>query len=136
VHVCHLNRLTYDRLATAFRCEFYIQKKSSVGSTNDGALRMLSRQKVIETLLTYQQQIQAFAVKTLFLFGSVARDEAGADSDVDLLVEFEKPVGLFTFIELKDYQEEILNCSVDLGTPQSLRPYLKDVVLREAVRAF
>jgi predicted nucleotidyltransferase len=44
-------------------------------------------------------------------------------------------VGLFTFIELKDYLEEILNCSVDLGTPQSLRPYLKDIVLREAVRA-
>jgi len=97
---------------------------------------MLSRQNVIEMLLNHQQQIQAFSVKTLFLFGSVARDEAGADSDVDLLVEFEKPVGLFTFIELKDYLEEILNCSVDLGTPQSLRPYLKDIVLREAVRAF
>lgn len=97
---------------------------------------MLSQQKVLEILLIHRPQIQAFAVKTLFLFGSVARDEAGADSDVDLLVEFEKPVGLFTFIELKDYLEEILNCSVDLGTPQSLRPYLKDIVLREAVRAF
>lgn len=101
-----------------------------------GALKMLSRQTVIETLLAHQQQIQTFAVKTLFLFGSVARDEAGADSDVDLLVEFEKPVGLFTFIELKDYLEEILNCSVDLGTPQSLRPCLRDIVLRGAVRAF
>jgi predicted nucleotidyltransferase len=115
---------------------FDITEKSRVGSSNDGALKMLSRQTAIETLLTHQQQIQAFSVKTLFLFGSVARDEAGADSDVDLLVEFEKPVGLFTFIELKDYLEEILNCSVDLGTPQSLRPYLKDIVLREAVRAF
>ncbi|NJL98662.1 MAG: nucleotidyltransferase family protein [Synechococcaceae cyanobacterium SM2_3_2] len=97
---------------------------------------MLNRQTVIQTLINHRVQLQGFAVKTLLLFGSVARDEAQADSDVDLLVEFDKPVGLFTFVELKDYLENILNCSVDLGTPQSLRPTLRDVVLREAVRAF
>ncbi|TVQ16846.1 MAG: nucleotidyltransferase [Leptolyngbya sp. DLM2.Bin15] len=97
---------------------------------------MLSRQMVLHVLTTHQEQIQAFAVKTLLLFGSVARDEAHAESDVDLLVEFERPVGLLTFIGLKEYLEEILNCSVDLGTPQSLRPTLRDVVLKEAVRAF
>jgi uncharacterized protein len=97
---------------------------------------MLSRQKVMQVLSTHQEELQGFAVKTLLLFGSVARDEAHAQSDVDLLVEFENPVGLLTFIGLKDYLEEILNCSVDLGTPQSLRPAMKDVVLREAIRAF
>ncbi len=97
---------------------------------------MLSRQIVIQTLVNHQEQLKRFAVRTLLLFGSVARDEAHAESDVDLLVEFEKPVGLFTFIELKEYLEEILNCPVDLGTPQSLRPALKDAVLKEAIRAF
>ncbi|MCU0525499.1 MAG: nucleotidyltransferase family protein [Elainella sp. Prado103] len=97
---------------------------------------MLSRQIVIQTLVNHQEQLKRFAVSTLLLFGSVARDEAHAESDVDLLVEFEKPVGLFTFIELKEYLEEILNCSVDLGTPQSLRPTLREVVLKEAIRAF
>jgi hypothetical protein len=97
---------------------------------------MLSRQIVIQTLVNHQEPLKRFAVSTLLLFGSVARDEAHAESDVDLLVEFEKPVGLFTFIGLKDYLEEILNCSVDLGTPQSLRPHLREVVLKEAVRAF
>jgi len=97
---------------------------------------MLSRQIVIQTLVNHQEQLKRFAVRTLLLFGSVARDEAHAESDVDLLVEFEKPVGLFTFIELKEYLEEILNCPVDLGTPQSLRPHLREVVLKEAVRAF
>jgi predicted nucleotidyltransferase len=97
---------------------------------------MLNRQMVTQTLSAHQEQIQAFAVKTLLLFGSVARDEARANSDVDLLVEFEKPVGLITFIGLKDYLEEILNCSVDLGTPQSLHPHLREVVLKEAIRAF
>lgn len=97
---------------------------------------MLSRQRVIDILENHQESLKRFSVKTLLLFGSVARDEADAGSDVDLLVEFEKPVGLFTFIELKEYLEEILNCSVDLGTPQSLRPTLRDGVLKEAIRAF
>ncbi|WAS04853.1 nucleotidyltransferase family protein [Gloeomargaritales cyanobacterium VI4D9] len=97
---------------------------------------MLSRQLVIQTLVNHKEQLKRFAVSTLLLFGSVARDEAHPESDVDLLVEFEKPVGLFTFIELKEYLEEILHCPVDLGTPQSLRPALKDAVLEEAIRAF
>jgi predicted nucleotidyltransferase len=53
-----------------------------------------------------------------------------------LLVEFEKPVGLFTFLGLKHYLEDILGCSVDLGTPDSLKPALKEAVLQEAIRAF
>jgi predicted nucleotidyltransferase len=74
--------------------------------------------------------------KSLMLFGSVARDEAQTDSDVDLLVEFDRPVGLFTFVRLKRYLEEILESSVDLGTPDSLKPYLREPVFREAIRAF
>lgn len=70
------------------------------------------------------------------IFGSVARDEAQLESDVDLLVEFDRPVGLFTFVRLKRYLEEILASSVDLGTPDSLKPYLQESVFREAVRAF
>lgn len=97
---------------------------------------MLSRQLVINTLEHHRESLKKFAVKRILLFGSVARDEANTESDVDLLVEFERPVGLFTFIELKEYLEQILNCSVDLGTPQSLRSTLREVVLKEAIRAF
>lgn len=97
---------------------------------------MLSRQLVINTLENHRESLKKFAVKGILLFGSVARDEANMESDVDLLVEFERPVGLFTFIELKEYLEQILKCSVDLGTPQSLRSTLREVVLEEAIRAF
>lgn len=55
---------------------------------------------------------------------------------MDVLVEFDRPVGLFTLLGLKSYLEELLGCAVDVGTAKSLRPYLKDVVLQEAVRAF
>ncbi|QEQ00793.1 nucleotidyltransferase family protein [Thermosynechococcus sp. CL-1] len=97
---------------------------------------MVTPQLVINTLENHRESLKKFAVKTLQLFGSVARDEAHAESDVDLLVAFERPVGLFTFIELKEYLEEILNYSVDLGTPQSLRSRLREEVLKEAIRAF
>jgi predicted nucleotidyltransferase len=50
-------------------------------------------------------------------------------------VEFDRPVGLFTFVRLKRYLEEIFNTSVDLGTPDSLKPYLQELVTREAIRA-
>lgn len=97
---------------------------------------MMQRQQVSEILSRHAIQLKEFKVKSLMLFGSVARDEANADSDVDLLVEFEKPVGLLTFVGLQQFLEEILNRSVDLGTPDSLKPYLKDNVLREAVSVF
>ncbi len=91
-------------------------------------------EEAIAILNTHQQQLKEFKVKSLTIFGSVARDEASLDSDVDLLVEFEKPVGLFTFIRLQRYLENILGRSVDLGTPDSLKPYLREPVLKEAVR--
>ncbi|MDY6786062.1 MAG: nucleotidyltransferase family protein [Cyanobacteriota bacterium] len=96
----------------------------------------MDKQQILKSLGDRKEQLHDFAVKTLWLFGSVARDEAHAESDVDLLVEFEKPVGLLTFIRLKQYLEESLSCSVDLGTPNSLRPDLKETVLKEAIRAF
>jgi uncharacterized protein len=96
----------------------------------------MRRQEALTILVNHQNALKDFGVKSLMLFGSVARDEARTDSDIDLLVEFERPVGLFTFVRLKRYLEEILESSVDLGTPDSLKPYLQEPVFREAIRAF
>ena len=57
------------------------------------------------------------------------------ESDVDLLVEFSVPVGLFEFVRLRRFLEEILGARVDLVTPGALKPQLRQAVLREAVRA-
>ena len=76
---------------------------------------------------------EKYGVKSLALFGSVARDEARPDSDVDLLVEFDRPVGLFAFIGLQQFLETLLGCKVDLGTPRSLKPRVKERVLQEAI---
>jgi hypothetical protein len=95
----------------------------------------MKKSEVISILKSHRKELEEhFNVSSLSLFGSVARDEASADSDVDLLVEFSRPVGLFQFIELQQRLEELLDCKVDLGTARSLKPRIKDQVLQEAVR--
>ena len=76
---------------------------------------------------------QQFGVKSLLLFGSVARDEATSSSDVDFLVEFNRPVGYFGLFALQDYLEKLLGCSVDIGTPESLKPYIKERIMGETI---
>ena len=95
----------------------------------------MKREQAIDLLHQKQDELSTrFHVASLSLFGSVARDEARMESDVDILVEFSQPVGLFHFIELKQYLEEVLGCSVDLGTPRSLKPYIKESIIQEAIR--
>lgn len=93
----------------------------------------MKRDEVIRILSAHRAELQSrYGVSRLGLFGSVARDEAGPDSDVDLLVEFDRPIGL-RFFELQDYFESLLHCSVDLGTPQSLKPRIRERVLAETI---
>jgi predicted nucleotidyltransferase len=66
------------------------------------------------------------------VFGSIARQQAGPDSDVDLLVDLKPGVGL-EFVELWDELENLLGRDVDLATENSLHWYIKERVLREAV---
>ena len=80
---------------------------------------------------------QKFGVATISIFGSVARNEAGPESDVDILVDYlpNTRVGLFDFSRLQSELEQLLKCKVDLATPEALRREMKDDILREAVRA-
>jgi hypothetical protein len=94
----------------------------------------MRRKDVLAILNKHEDELrEKYGVESLSLFGSVARDEARPNSDVDLLVEFNRPVGLFGLIALQQHLEELFGCKVDLGTPRSLRAGLKERVLREAV---
>ena len=96
----------------------------------------MKRDEVLAIVAAHREQLQKMGVKSLQLFGSVARDEAGPDSDVDFLVEFNQPVGLFEFIEVRLYLEDILGCSVDMGTQDALREHLREPVLTDLIYAF
>ena len=74
-----------------------------------------------------------FGVKPLFLFGCVARNEATSTSDVDLLVEFNRPVGYFGLFTLQDHLEKLFGCPVDLSTPDSLKPYMRERVMGDLI---
>jgi hypothetical protein len=95
----------------------------------------MEREKTIALLKLRKRQLKKFGVRSISLFGSVARNQARKRSDVDLLVEFERTVGLFEFVRLKLYLEELLGRKVDLVTPEALRKELRERILREAIRA-
>ena len=95
----------------------------------------MRRDEALRLLAAHREEIGRFGVKSLAIFGSVARDQAGPNSDVDVLVEFSVPVGLFTFLRLQHYLEDMLGRRVDLATPDALRESMREQVLREAVRA-
>ena len=94
----------------------------------------MKRDDAIQILNQRRSELaEQYGVKSLALFGSVARDEATPASDVDLLVEFDRPVGLFGLFALQDRLEEMLSCPVDLGTPGSLKPHLRPKVIEECI---
>lgn len=96
---------------------------------------MMRRDDALRILAEHRAEIQRFGVRTISIFGSVARDEAGPDSDVDILIEVSPPFGYFQFFELEEYLGQIMGRPVDLFTPGSLRPNIRAEVMKEAVRA-
>lgn len=76
---------------------------------------------------------EKYQVEKLGIFGSVARDENTAESDIDILVEFKNPVGFFHFIRLENYLSQILGRKVDLISKKALKAAIKEDVLKELV---
>jgi hypothetical protein len=95
----------------------------------------VTRREALDIIAAHRDELYRRGVGTLALFGSVARDEAADGSDVDLLVEFAEPVGLFEFLDLKEFLESILGHQVDLVPRSSIKRQLKDQILAEAVDA-
>lgn len=89
------------------------------------ALRLLKERKA--------ELAREYGVVDLALFGSVARDDAGEASDVDILVKFDGPATSARYFGLQFELEDLLGCSVDLVTDKALRPELRPYVEREAI---
>lgn len=76
---------------------------------------------------------EKFKVKTIGVFGSYVRGEQKRNSDVDVLVEFEAPVGLFEFIKLENYLSDLLGVKVDLVSKKALKPHIGEHIMQEVI---
>jgi len=74
-----------------------------------------------------------FKVKSIGVFGSYVRGEQKRGSDVDVLVEFEEPIGLFEFMDLEDYLSKLLGIKVDLVSKKALKPHIGERILQEVI---
>jgi len=89
----------------------------------------------IKKTLSEQKPILAkkFNVKEIALFGSYVRGENKKDSDIDILVEFSSPIGLFDFMDCEEYIEKILGVKVDLVSKKALKPIIGKRILKEKI---
>ncbi len=96
----------------------------------------MSSLKTIEKTLKRNKPMlmERFKVKSIGVFGSYARAEEDADSDVDILVELAEPIG-WEIVDLKDYLEDVLGLRVDIVTTKALRRELSETIMKEVVFA-
>ena len=94
----------------------------------------MKRSKVLEVLTRVKPDlVRRFRVVQLRLFGSIARDEARPDSDVDIVVSFDGPATSQRYFGVQFQLEDALGCSVDLVTEKALRRELRPFIEQEAV---
>jgi len=100
---------------------------------NSKDMRKLDALKLVQSR---QEELRQLGVRSLNLFGSVARDRANSQSDIDILVELDESIGFFEFFRIKHYLEDLFQCPVDLGTVDALKEHLREPILEEAVHVF
>jgi hypothetical protein len=111
-----------------------------IGRHEEKAVIWLARDDMPENLFTQREVLIQFCethrIRRLSLFGSMARGNAGPESDIDLLIEFERGAepGLIGLANLEiEFSHLLAGRRVDLRTPGDLSPYFRDEVLRDAI---
>ncbi len=92
------------------------------------------KEEILETIEANRGKIRGFGVKKLGIFGSFARDEAVADSDLDFIVEFEKKT-FDSYMDLKFFLEDLFDCRVDLVLSDKIKPRIKTPILKATIYA-
>lgn len=93
----------------------------------------MQRDTVLAILEQHRTSLKALGIRSLSLFGSVARDQANPNSDVDLLVDLEPPLTFDRYMDAKFYLEDQLGTRVDLVSWRSIKPQIRDVIEQEAI---
>ena len=87
--------------------------------------------KKINTQLSFLKN--KYHIKRMGIFGSAVRNDWKKESDIDILVEFDSPIGFFDFIRLENFLSQILHQKVDLVSKKALKPAIKEDVLKETI---
>lgn len=95
-------------------------------------------QYVLATLRAHEADLRRLGVAHAAVFGSVARGEAGAESDIDVLVDLDEnqPIGIFEYARMKLYINQLLEGSSDVVNRRTLKPLLRKSILHDAIHAF
>ncbi|MBD2327765.1 nucleotidyltransferase family protein [Alkalinema sp. FACHB-956] len=93
----------------------------------------MQRETALAILRQHREVLRGLGVRSLSIFGSVARDRAHADSDVDILVDWDAPLTFDRYMDVKLYLEDQLGTQVDLVSWKSLNPQIRHTVEQEAI---
>jgi uncharacterized protein len=98
----------------------------------------IDREWIIATLRDHQGGLHRRGVRHAALFGSVARGEGKRTSDIDILIELDPqaPVGLFEYVGITQYLDDLFPARVDVATRSSLKPLARPSIERDALYAF
>jgi len=98
----------------------------------------LDLEYVLEKLRAHETELRRLGVAHAAVFGSVARGEERAESDIDVLVELDenRPIGIFEYARLKLYINELLDSPSDVVNRRTLKPLLQASILHDVVHAF
>jgi len=92
---------------------------------------MLTKSEILNKLSDLKPILhREYSVRQIGLFGSFSNDSYTEDSDIDLLVEFERPIG-WKYFSLEIYLENVFGCKIDLVTKNALKEQLKDKILNQ-----
>jgi len=94
-----------------------------------------NRSEALGWLADFAPHLVSRGVTSLRVFGSAGRDAMTDESDVDILVEFDRPFGAFEFLDLQDDLARMLGRPVDLVTPAAVKERMRERIEREAVDA-
>jgi predicted nucleotidyltransferase len=121
--------ITKQRKSAKMSAEYKFDYKKNKPNRFTGRTKEL----LINNIREHRADLTRLSVKSMAVFGSVARGEARIDSDVDILVEFEGALTFDRFMDTKFYLEDLLGRHVDLVVPQALKPRLKAQITEDLI---
>jgi hypothetical protein len=95
---------------------------------------MTDLERFIRTLNEHREELEEeYSVSNIGMFGAYVRDDQTAGSDLDILVEFSRPISLLRFVNLKRRLSQLLDVNVDLVMKKALKPRIGERILSEVV---